>query len=167
MDLESFLKNLAQMYPPDTKDPEKIGNIMNEYAMTIKSEQDKFNAKYDYDRLFALIKKDYRWKKLPSIPYILELAKKCIEAPLVDPRFLGQLVVFVTPKNQIYEFVKVDFEVNMSFLTSEKLKEKGVKIRTFPKGSWVNHAGHYAMVATSHNNQEYRKVDLNYQNMGY
>ena len=167
MNLESFLKNLAQMYPPDTREPEKIENIMNEYAMTIKAEQDKCGQEYDFERLFNYVKKDYRFKKLPSIPYILDLAKKCKEIPVIDSRFLGQLVVFVTPKNQIFEFVKVDFDSNMNYLTAEKLKEKGVKVRTFPKGSWINHSGHYALVATSHNNQEFRKVDLNYENMGY
>ncbi len=70
--LDDFLFNCSDVYPFDTKDADKVQKLMDNYKTTISNEIDKSRKKYDYEKLFEVIKKYYKYSKMPGIPFILE-----------------------------------------------------------------------------------------------
>lgn len=79
--LDDFLFNCSDVYPFDTKDANKIEKLMNNYKTTISNEIDKSRKKYDFEKLFELIKKNYKFTKMPGIPFILEKLPSAVKIP--------------------------------------------------------------------------------------
>lgn len=96
--LEEFLFNCSDVYPFDTKDVDKIEKLMDNYKTTISNEIDKSRKKYDFEKLFELIKKSYKFTKMPGIPFILE---KLPKAAIIPPHYItgdGQELVCILGK---------------------------------------------------------------------
>lgn len=72
-----FLKNLTDLYPVQSKNPDKIKSTLQEYINTLTSEAYKYKDGVDFEKLFNLIKKNYRYKTIPSIPFIIDYMEKC------------------------------------------------------------------------------------------
>lgn len=165
MEVKNFLKKLAEFYPPETKDLEKVQTILNEYFNTLSCEIDKIckkdRCKFDFDKLFELIKKNYKYTKLPQIPFILQYLPwaKVIEEKQISND--GQKVVFITESGRIFEFVVKGYGSSYSEKKSMLSKRYGkVKQRTFSKDTWINHAEKKAYVPKADGTGTERIVDL-------
>lgn len=165
MEVKNFLKKLAEFYPPETKDLEKVQTILNEYFNTLSCEIDKIckkdRCKFDFDKLFELIKKNYKYTKLPQIPFILQylpLAKVIEKKQITN---YGQKIVFITESGRIISNEVTGFGLTYSETISNLRKRYGnITQRTFGKNTWIREATKQAYVYSADGTKIERIVDL-------
>lgn len=165
MEVKNFLKKLAEFYPPETKDLEKVQTILNEYFNTISCEIDKIckkdRCKFDFDKLFELIKKNYKYTKLPQIPFILQYlpCAKVIEEKQITN--FGKKTVFITKTGRIFTREVVGFGLTYRETIADLRKRYGnITQRTFGKNTWIREATKQAYVYNADGSGLERIVDL-------
>lgn len=165
MEVKNFLKKLAEFYPPETKDLEKVQTILNEYFNTLSCEIDKIckkdRCKFDFDKLFELIKKNYKYTKLPQIPFILQYlpCAKVIEEKQISN--FGKKTVFITKTGRIFPREVVGFGLTYRETIADLRKRYGnITQRTFGKNTWIREATKQAYVYNADGSGLERIVDL-------
>lgn len=143
--LDDFLFNCSDVYPFDTKDADKVQKLMDNYKTTLSNEIDKSRKKYDYEKLFEVIKKYYKYSKMPGIPFILE---KLPYAAIKPENYItgdGQVLVCVLGKKDEeghWEYSQKNWVLSVSggkyigdVLKSLRASYNMVKEFTFPEES--------------------------------
>lgn len=145
-ELKEFLKTLNRFYPFKTKDADVIKSKLEDYKNTILNEMRKTDDKYDFDHLFNLIKKNYEYKIMPNIPFILKylpISKVKVVRPSNDE---GKTLLFIKTRSvdgkierDVDEFVicnSISTGITKQSEYFKKLRQKwdDVTIRIFPEG---------------------------------
>ena len=81
LDLEGFLFKCSDLYPFDTKDSDRVKRLLDEYKDSIEYFVNKTNKRYNYSKLFRIIKEKYKYNKMPGIDFILEKLPAAIDIP--------------------------------------------------------------------------------------
>ena len=150
MQLDEFLCRLFEFYPIDNED--KLKFQMAEYRDSLLSESRKINGNVDFERLYNLIKHEYKYKTVPTIPFIIDLMPCCLERKVYNVQNEGKTVMVITKGNKGYivtDFVVTSCKNKLGDIISQERSRYGadnVEVKMFPQG-WF-HLGNKAYPPT-------------------
>lgn len=161
LDLKGFLFKCSDLYPFETKDSAQIKRQLDEYEDSIQNYINKSNKRYNFTKLFRIIKEKYKYAKMPGIEFILEKMPYAVDIPVQSTETDQQVFVAVLGRkdeegNWTYSernYVMCNFGGGRyvgDILKELRHQYNMVKEFTFPRGS-----------TTPYHNKEKKQFEIN------
>lgn len=132
-----FMEKLNKFFPSNERE-EIFKERVNEYSKEIMLIANERKVKYDYDKIFSYILKNYEYKTFPALAYIIKVLDEGIIQDTKESIKIGNVLVVTMSNGLKYDFVISNIGKTKEEIIGSLTKKYGkCKIDEYPAGTVI------------------------------